>query len=139
QTSRATLKIVERAANYRLPGWDTFNFLEVGDVPGFDPRAEFPHARSLRAGINAFKVVSDNVRARPSIEVRLGSPVLRLERDALGRVCGAVASIGGRITRIKARRGVVLACGGFEADATMQRQYWQMHPVLPSATRGNTG
>src|SRR6185437_14192727 len=29
QTSRATLKIVERAANYRLPGWDTFNFLEV--------------------------------------------------------------------------------------------------------------
>ena len=139
QTSRATLKIVERPANYRLPGWDTFNFLEVTDVPSFDPRAEFPHARSLRAGINAFKVVSDNVRARPSIEVRFDAPVTRLERDAQGRVCGALASIGGRMTRIGACRGVILACGGFEADVAMKRQYWQMHPVLPSATRGNTG
>src|SRR5579862_7062137 len=38
QTSSATLKIVERPANYALPGWDTFNFLEVDHVPGFDPR-----------------------------------------------------------------------------------------------------
>ena len=139
QTSRATLKIVERPANYALPGWDTFNFLEVEQVPGFEPRAEFPHARSLRAGINAFKVVSDNVRARPLIEVLYEAPVIRLQRDHGGRVCGVTASIGGRITSIGARRGVILACGGFEADAAMQRQYWQMHPVLPAATRGNTG
>jgi succinate dehydrogenase/fumarate reductase flavoprotein subunit len=139
QASRATLKIVARPANYALPGWDTFDFLEVAHVPGFDALAEFPHARSLRAGINAFKVVSDNVRARPSIEVRFRSPVNRLECDSGGRVCGVVASVGGRIMRIGARRGVILACGGFEADAAMKRQYWQMHPVLPSATRGNTG
>ena len=139
QTSRATLKIVERAANYPLPGWDTFKFLEVEQVPGFDPRAEFPHARSLRAGINAFKVVSDNVRARPAIEVRFNAPVNRLERDAQGHVCGVVAAINGHAQRVGALHGVILACGGFEADAAMQRQYWQMHPVLPAATRGNTG
>jgi len=139
QISGATLKIVERPANYPLPGWDTFNFLEVEQVPGFDPRAEFPHARSLRAGINAFKVVSDNVRARSSIEVRYNAPVGRLERDAEGRVCGVFVALGERTRRIGARRGVILACGGFEADGAMQRQYWQVHPVLPAATRGNTG
>jgi succinate dehydrogenase/fumarate reductase flavoprotein subunit len=139
QTSNARLKLVERPANYPLPGWDTFNFLEVDQVPGFDPRAEFPHARSLRAGINAFKVVSDNVRARRSIEVRYEAPVMRLQCDSAGRVCGVTASIAGRVRSIGARCGVILACGGFEADAAMQRQYWQMHPVLPAATRGNTG
>jgi succinate dehydrogenase/fumarate reductase flavoprotein subunit len=139
QTSHAILKLVERPANYALPGWDTFNFLEVDQVPGFDARTEFPHARSLRAGINAFKVVADNVRARRSIEVRYEAPVIRLQRDGTGRVCGVTASIAGRVRSIGARCGVILACGGFEADAAMQRQYWRMHPVLPAATRGNTG
>ncbi|MBS0319856.1 MAG: FAD-dependent oxidoreductase [Proteobacteria bacterium] len=139
QASGATLKIIARPANYALPGWDTFHFLEVDEVPGFDPRTEFPHARSLRAGINAFKVVADNVRARPAIDVRFGAAVTRLERDADGCVCGVVATIDGHATRIGARRGVILACGGFEANAAMQQQYWQLRPVLPAATRGNTG
>ena len=40
---------------------------------------------------------------------------------------------------IKARRAVVLACGGFEANAEMQRQFWQEKPVLNAAYMGNTG
>jgi hypothetical protein len=34
---------------------------------------------------------------------------------------------------------VILACGGFEADASMQAQYWQGKPVLPQVYSGNTG
>src|SRR5258708_31526527 len=45
----------------------------------------------------------------------------------------------GRMFGIKARRAVVLACGGFEANSDMQRQYWQEKPVLNSAYMGNTG
>ena len=41
--------------------------------------------------------------------------------------------------RVKARRGIVLACGGFEANEEMKRQYWQMKPVYGAASRGNTG
>jgi succinate dehydrogenase/fumarate reductase flavoprotein subunit len=41
--------------------------------------------------------------------------------------------------KIEAARGVVLACGGFEADGEMQRQHWQIKPVLSAAVRGNTG
>ena len=41
--------------------------------------------------------------------------------------------------RIRARRAVVLACGGFEANPEMQRQHWQEKPVLNAAYMGNTG
>jgi succinate dehydrogenase/fumarate reductase flavoprotein subunit len=141
----AKVTALDRPANYPLPGWDTFQFIEVESVPGFDPRREYPHARSLKAGINAFKVVDDNVRARPGIEVRLSTPVTRLLQDGSGRVRGVQVACrsregGNPVTRrILARRGVILACGGFESDVAMQRQYWQFHPVLPAATRGNTG
>jgi 3-oxosteroid 1-dehydrogenase len=40
-----------------------------------------------------------------------------------GRVVGVVANEGGRKLRILARRGVVLACGGFEANQAMREQY----------------
>lgn len=135
----AKVTALDRPANYPLPGWDTFQFIEVESVPGFDARREYPHARSLKAGINAFKVVDDNVRARPAIDVRLASPVTRLLQDGRGAVAGVQVADAGATRRIRARRGVILACGGFESDLAMQRQYWQMHPVLPAATRGNTG
>lgn len=135
----ATVRALERPANYPLPGWDTFQFIEVERVPGFDPRREYPHARSLKAGINAFKVVDDNVRARKGIEVRMGCAVTRLLQDGAGRVVGVHVEEKGRGRRVLAGRGVILACGGFESDLEMQRRYWQFYPVLPAATRGNTG
>lgn len=40
-----------------------------------------------------------------------------------GRVVGVVAKQGGRTLRYRARRGVVLACGGFESNQQMREQY----------------
>ena len=135
----AKLVTLERPGSYPFPGHDAFAFVEVDAVPGFDAAKEFPKVRSLRAGINAFRMIDDNVRARRAIEVRLGAAVQRLLPDAEGAVVGVEAAIGGRTRLIGARRGVVLACGGFESSPEMQRRYWQLRPVLASATRGNTG
>ncbi|MEO8203997.1 MAG: FAD-dependent oxidoreductase [Betaproteobacteria bacterium] len=137
--NKATLVTLERPGSYPFPGYDTFRFLEVDSVPGFDAAKEFPRVRSLRAGINAFKVIDDNIRARAGIEVRLSTPVARLLRNEAGEVTGVEISAAGGPRRIGARHGVILACGGFEADPEMQRRYWQLRPVLPCATRGNTG
>src|SRR5258706_12998331 len=50
-----------------------------------------------------------------NVQLRASSPVVRLIEDG-GRVCGAVvASAGGEI-EIRARRGIVLAAGGFPHD-----------------------
>ena len=135
----AKLATLERPGSYPFPGHEAFAFVEVDSVPGFDAAKEFPKVRSLRAGINAFRMIDDNVRARRAIQTRLGVPVRRLLRNAGGAISGVEVSVGGSTRRIGARRGVVLACGGFESSPEMQRRYWQLRPVLPSATRGNTG
>ena len=134
--NNATLVTLERPGSYPFPGCDTFRFLEVDAVPGFDASVEYPKVRSLRAGINAFKVIDDNIRSRSRIRVRMSTPVARLIQDATRQVIGIETAEG---RRIGTRHGVVLACGGFEANPEMQRRYWQLRPVLPSATLGNTG
>ena len=135
----AKLTTLDRPASYALAGHDAFQFIEVESVPDFDASTEYPNATSLRAGINAFKVLDDNVRARDRIEVRLSSPVERLVHGDAGEILGVEVRTANGSRRIGTRHGVILACGGFESDAVMQRQFWQFYPVLPAATRGNTG
>ncbi len=54
-------------------------------------------------------------------------------------VLGVLADSGGKPMRIKARRGVVLACGGFEFDFEMQKQFLPGWPTYGRGTPGNTG
>jgi succinate dehydrogenase/fumarate reductase flavoprotein subunit len=132
------LKHVDRKGNYPFPGHDDMYFLEVDHIPGFDSDREYPHARAHRNGPKLFKVLHDNVRAR-DIDMRLGTAAVRLIAGAGNEVRGLwIENADGR-KAVKARRGVVLACGGFEADYEMQRQYWQVYPVITAAFRGNTG
>lgn len=138
RVSDAKLVTRDRESNYPLPGYRTFAFLEVDSVPGFDPIREYPHARALRNGPNVLKVLEDNVKRRP-IDVRLGTAARRLVRNSANEIAGVLTSGEASERRIRARRGVVLACGGFEADHAMQQQYWQFKPVLSAVSRGNTG
>jgi succinate dehydrogenase/fumarate reductase flavoprotein subunit len=124
--------------NYPFPGFETFHAIEICEVPGFDPLTAYPHVRGRNRGPLLFKVVEDNV-AKRTIEVRCGMPAVRLIESADGEVAGVTFEVDGKFRHIKAKKGVILACGGFEANEEMQRQYWQMQPVLPAASRGNTG
>lgn len=57
------------------------------------------------------------------IELWLSSPVVELtQRD--GAVAGAIVERDGERREIRARRGVVLACGGFPANDELQRRYY---------------
>ena len=124
--------------NYPFDGFDTFHAIEIAAVPGFDPLTAYPHVRGRNRGPLLFKVVEDNV-AKRNIEVRCGAPVVRLIEGGEGEVRGVTLEIDGKHRTVKARKGVILACGGFEANEEMQQQFWQMQPVLPAASRGNTG
>ena len=135
KTNGAALTRTERPANYPFPGFEHTYFLQVESIPDFDPARAYPHARALAKGPYLFKVVDDNVKSR-AIKVRLSSPARRLITTD-GEVRGVFVGDGGHA--VEARKGVVLACGGFEADAAMQRQHWQINPVLPAAFLGNTG
>jgi succinate dehydrogenase/fumarate reductase flavoprotein subunit len=131
----ATTRIIPVKGNYPLPGYDTWSHIEIDHVPGFNAPKEYPHIRVEGDvnGKNMFKVVHAHV-ARRGIAVRCGCPVTRLHRDG-----GEIAGVACGEEIITARRGVVLTCGGFEASAEMQRQFWPMPPLRPVATLSNTG
>ena len=130
----------ERSGSYPFPGHEALYFIQVEEVPGFDREKGYPHARSLQFGTNLMKVLEDNVNARDGIETRLSTAAARLITGPDGAVQGLWA-VGpdGQDQAIRTNKGVILACGGFEANQAMQRQYWQLNPVLSAAFRGNTG
>jgi succinate dehydrogenase/fumarate reductase flavoprotein subunit len=72
----------------------------------------------------------------------LRSPLVRLVR-ADGRVAGAIVRREGRDEEVRARRGVVLACGGFPRDADMRVEHYRHVAAgknhVPLAPPGNTG
>ncbi|MBO43590.1 MAG: FAD-binding dehydrogenase [Rhodospirillaceae bacterium] len=133
-----TITIEGRGANYPFTGFDQMKFVEVDNIPGVDVLKEYPHARSHRNGTKLFKVVDDNVKTR-GIEVRFSTPARRLITQNTNEVRGLWVDGPDGLKSIKATKGVILACGGFEAAPEMQRQFWQIYPVLSAAHQGNTG
>jgi len=126
------------AGNYPFPGTDTFGFVSITSVPGFDPATAYPQAKGSPAGRLLFRTMELNL-AKRGIVPRLSTAADALVCDSEGRVRGIVAKRGSRRIAVEARRGVILACGGFEGAPEMQRQFWPGVPVLPAAFRGNTG
>jgi len=127
--------------NYPFPGWETFDNNHIETIPNFDPMAGYPqiYLRSPTSrGPLLFRLVEHHVRER-RIDVRLNSPVARLITGRDNGVCGVVLDTPAGELVVKANRGVILACGGFEADDAMKQQYWQVRPVRPAAFLGNTG
>ncbi len=120
--------------NYPLPGADTFGFVYVEDIPGFDPATAYPHVRGARQGALLFRLLEDRLAHTPGIALRLYTAAERLVTEG-GAVRGVRLSGGETL----AADAVILACGGFEADPEMQAQYWPGGPALSAAYAGNTG
>lgn len=138
KVSGATLSYKEAPGLYPFEGCETFGFSMIESIPDFDPAAAFPQTKSLGGGAFVFKVLQDNLEHR-EIELWMEAAAQRLITDANGRVVGIRVMRDGSEIAIEARRGVILACGGFEADPRMQAQYWQGQPVFSCAFLGNTG
>lgn len=129
-----------KGGNYPLPGYEAFFHLNCDGIPGFDHTKAYPHVKGSGGGGGSriFRIVEANVEAR-SIDVRLATPVLGLIVDANRVTLGVRVQAKEGERWIKARKAVILACGGFEANEEMKRQFWQMAPVLPVMARSNTG
>jgi 3-oxosteroid 1-dehydrogenase len=75
------------------------------------------------------------------VPILLNTPMKSLVTDKSGAVIGVIAERDGKPFRLRARRGVVIAAGGFEFNEEMRRQY---QPVLGGignslGSPGNTG
>lgn len=124
--------------NYPFPGFETFYHTRITKIAGFDARETYPWAHSpAPSGKMLFKLLEDN-RTRFPFEIRMATRALRLITGG-GEIIGLTVGSGGRMSRIRTRKGVVLACGGFENNPAMQQQFWEGKPVLAAAGKSNTG
>jgi succinate dehydrogenase/fumarate reductase flavoprotein subunit len=73
------------------------------------------------------------------VEVRVSTPAVELVTDDDAAVVGVVVDGPDGRRRIGARKGVVLACGGFEWNADMVRTYlgYEVKPLSPWANTGD--
>jgi succinate dehydrogenase/fumarate reductase flavoprotein subunit len=123
----------------RSAGWsDRGAILEFPDLGAREAVAFTATILPVPSGVwLAFKA---NVEQRRRIRVQCDSPVVDLVQDPdTLEVFGIVIEHQGRRKAVRARRGVVLAMGGFENNVQMQRDYFGLGEVRPFGTPGNTG
>jgi succinate dehydrogenase/fumarate reductase flavoprotein subunit len=87
-----------------------------------------------------FKFLFDQVMRR-KVEVLYETPARRLIQDTATReILGVVATTQKGQISIKARKAVVLSCGGYENNSDMKLQFnLPGVPIYPVGTPGNTG
>lgn len=106
----------------RQPGWAK-NTLKVFCNYWFDLPWRFKsrRCRDLAAGAALIASLRRALMDR-DIPLMLGMPARELVREN-GRVTGVVAEHNGHAVRIHAKRGVILASGGFESNQSLRERY----------------
>lgn len=124
-----------RGSGWSADGEAAYEFAEFG---GREAVAYNSIIAPIPSGVwITFKTCVEN---RPSIRRRFSLPIIDLIQDpGSGEVFGVVCREGTNLRYIKARKAVVLAVGGYEADLAMQRDYYGFPQVYPLGTPANSG
>mgnify|MGYP001072360184 CR=1 FL=1 len=89
-------------------------------------------------GERLWNLLSNNVEHR-EIKVLTETPVSELITSPNGEVIGVVAKSMGKEISVMAKKGIVLACGGFEYNDSLKWDYLPAKPVFSNGNPGNTG
>jgi len=73
------------------------------------------------------------------VEVIYEAPARSLVQTPSREIAGVRAEVAGKPYYIKAKRAVILCCGGFEFDFEMQKQFLPGWPIYGQGSPGNTG
>lgn len=116
----------------------------AGDIPEYAFLEErFDHSQKL-ASIDGFGMVSfhelDAEREALGIEVLFDCTEERLiQNPETKEIVGCYTLIGGVEKTVKANKGVVMACGGFEFNEELKNMYLKCSPFKFEGWRFNTG
>ncbi|MBI2857935.1 MAG: FAD-dependent oxidoreductase [Chloroflexi bacterium] len=91
----------------------------------------------LRSGAAFFRVLYEAIQKR-NIPVMWETRAVHLVAPN-GEIQGVIALSNGKEKRIRANRGVILTCGGFEFNARMKEDYLKVSPTYFVGNPDNTG
>ena len=115
-------------------------FLEFPDIEGAGGLQAFTIKNTMDDG-SMYNLMRDNVLKRENITVWYEAPGKKLVQDPATKIIhGVVAEVEGEDRFIRAMDGVILTCGGFEANRQMQEDYYvrnNLHSL--GNNRYNTG
>lgn len=129
-----------------------FRPLEVA-YPSMLAGAGFPHVRGAETVVK-YNIKGTLEEGKPSerlwkflsgliskrgIQVLTSSPAQELIRNDQGEIIGVKAEREGKVIWVKARKAVVLTCGGYENNPWLKWDYLPVKPVLFLGNPGNTG
>lgn len=122
--------------------WSHVGHGEYPDVDGVDAVDAYRAGPAVdrldfrgRPGERLYEILRRSVAQR-EVAVLWGESGARLLRDVAGTVAGVRTSSG---KTIRARRGVVLTCGGYEFDEGLKREYLRAYPMQFYGSEANTG
>ncbi len=121
---------------------------EIGFMPVPVHFPEYPGSDSYKGyhhvmpgwGMGRIHEVFKTAIEKRGIEVMYETPGKKLIQDAKTKeILGVVAEKAGTEVYIKAKKAVVLTCGGFEGNQQMIRDYLMLPKAYPWGTPGSTG
>lgn len=112
------------------------SFPSIRGAEGIGPRVRVKGAGAA-AGVDLWGVLSRKV-AESKIQILCSSPAKRLLVTNGEGVTGVIAASGDTDIEVRARRGVILTCGGFEYDQAMHLNYLGQS-YFGLCNPGNTG
>lgn len=118
-----------------IPGSESVRF-ERWRIQG--PMGAMPPEQEVGGGENFWSLLAPNLQKR-NIDILLNTPAKKLMTNESGEVIGVEAEREGKRIRLKARRGVIMSCGGFSANPEMLANYVGQGYYLPYCNPGNTG
>ena len=90
------------------------------------------------SGERLWNLLSGNLDKR-GIKIITSAPARELCSNDKGEVTGVVVECGGKRVMVRARRAVVLTCGGFEYNEKMKEQFLPLMPFHAVGNPGTTG
>lgn len=142
---KESMKLVEWIKSLK-PGTEMRIYGHAGypQVPGADSMDKWSVSTKAPGtrrggGPNLWAVYSHAVETVRQVPVYLETSVKRLCTNAEGEVTGVLAERAGKTVSIRAKKGVILACGGFEFDERQLVNSIKGSPIYALGSPGNTG
>lgn len=136
---KAGISYIDRlntGGTYPFEGGQTFGYFKAKIDKSIE---RYPWLHTHGSGWIIFKLLEEEMKKR-SIEVLLNTRLMNLvvneNRSVIG--CETKSSDGNQLS-VKARKAVILACGGFEQNDEMKLQFIQGQPVYADCPSSNEG